>query len=292
MFGALVSSLRPHQWTKNLFVAAPLLFAKHLTNLPLLGRSLLAVFAFCLLSGAVYLINDLFDLEHDRAHPIKRLRPMASGRLPLPVAQTAAALLILASLGLTALLGLPCFACAAGYLIVNLAYSLHLKHMPFVDVLSIAAGFLLRVLPGALALAVVASPWLLICTFVLACLLGFGKRAHELANAGDTQRARARRPVLARYRLVSLITLLWVLAAATCVSYGLYTLSAHTRSFFGTSALVWTVPFVVLGVLRFLQLVRRHTRADSPTDAMLGDWPFLLNGALWGLATALIIYGL
>lgn len=292
MVAALFSSLRPHQWTKNLFVAAPLLFSKQLTTLPLLLRTLLAVVAFCLLSGAVYLINDLFDLEHDRAHPIKRLRAIASGRLPLAAAQTAAALLIVSSLGLAALLGLPCFACAAGYLIVNLAYSLHLKHLPFVDVLSIAAGFLLRVLAGAVALAVVASPWLLICTFVLACLLGFGKRAHELANAGDPRRAGARRPVLARYRLGSLIALLWALAAATCVSYGLYTVSSHTQRFFGTEALAWTVPFVVLGVLRFLQLVRRHTQAESPTDAMLRDWPFLLNAALWGLSTALVIYGL
>jgi decaprenyl-phosphate phosphoribosyltransferase len=289
VIGALIKSLRPHQWVlKNLpFVVAPLLFSKHLLHHEYVLRTGLAFLLFSLLSGSVYLVNDLFDLERDRAHPKKCHRPIASGRLPIPVARTAAALLIVASLGLSLLLGLPFFACAAGYLVLNLAYSLSLKHVPFVDVLSIAGGFLLRVESGALAISVRASPWLLTCTFVVACFLGFGKRAHELATAGD--RAGEQRAVLSRYRLPHLKVILWLFAAGTCAVYVLYTLSPHTRGFFGTGRLLYTSPFVLVGVVRFLTLVSKAT-ADSPTEEMLRDIPFMANLLLAALSTVLIIY--
>lgn len=291
MFGvALLQSLRPHQWVKNLFVAAPLLFSKHLLDLPYLLLTLASILLFSLLSGSVYLINDLFDIEKDRAHPRKRLRPIPSGRLPIPAARAAASLLIVISLGLSYLLGLPFFSCAAGYLILNLAYSLQLKQLPFIDVLSIAGGFLLRVLAGALAINVPASPWLLTCTFTLACYLGFGKRTHELASAGDEERAEAQRPALARYSLRGLVVVLWAMAAITCAAYALYTISPITQHFFGTDKLLYTTPFAAFGLLRFLLLVRRHTSTDSPTDAMLKDWPFITNLALWATAVVLIIY--
>jgi decaprenyl-phosphate phosphoribosyltransferase len=289
VIGALIKSLRPHQWVlKNLpFVVAPLLFSKHLLDPAYALRTGLAFLLFSLLSGSVYLVNDLFDLERDRAHPKKCLRPIASGRLPIPVARTAAALLIVASLGLSILLGLPFFACSASYLVLNLAYSLSLKHVPFVDVLSIAGGFLLRVESGALAINVPASPWLLICTFVVACFLGFGKRAHELATGGE--RAGEQRAVLSRYRLTHLKIILWLFAAGTCAVYVLYTLSPHTLEFFGTSRLLYTSPFVLFGVVRFLTLVSKTT-ADSPTEEMLRDIPFMANLVLAAVATVLIIY--
>jgi len=290
MVAALVSSLRPHQWIKNLFVAAPLLFSRHLLDPSYVLASAGAVGLFSVLSGSVYLVNDLFDIEKDRAHPVKRLRPIPSGRLPVAVAQSAAAGLIVVSLGLSLFFGLKFFACAAGYLILNLAYSLALKEIPFLDVLSIACGFVLRVLAGSTALEVFPSPWLLTCTFLLACYLGFGKRTHELASAGDEKRAKAQRPVLARYTLPHLIAILWILAILTCTSYGAYTLSPRTRQFFGTHNLIYTTPFALVGVLRFLRLVSRHTRANSPTDAMLGDRLFMTNLALWATTVVVIIY--
>ena len=288
MIGALLKSLRPHQWVKNLFVVAPLLFSKHLLEMDYVLTSALAFLLFSMLSGSVYLVNDIFDIEKDRAHPKKRLRPIPSGKLPLQAARTAAAVLILVSLGASLKPGLPFFACSASYLVLNLAYSLSLKHVPFVDVLSIAGGFLLRVLAGALAINVPPSPWLLICTFVLACFLGFGKRAHELASAGE--RAGEQRAVLSRYKLPHLRVMLWVLAAATCVAYVLYTLSAHTRQQFGTDRLLYTSPFAAFGVVRFLMLTGRESNADSPTDAMLRDIPFMANLVLWAAATVTVIY--
>jgi len=286
--GALIKSLRPHQWVKNLFVVAPLLFSKHLLD-PSYGLiSGLAFLMFGLLSGSVYLLNDIFDIDKDRAHPKKRNRPIPSGRLPLPVARTAAAVLTLASLAISIKLGLPFFACAAAYLVLNLSYSLSLKHVPFVDVLSIAGGFLLRVEAGALAINVVASPWLLTCTFALACFLGFGKRTHELASAGE--RAVEQRAVLSRYKLAHLKVILWVLAVGTCVAYVLYTLSPQTQLYFGTNRLLYTTPFAAFGVLRFLVLVSRKASAESPTDEMLRDLPFMANLVLWAAATVAIIY--
>jgi 4-hydroxybenzoate polyprenyltransferase len=273
---------------KNLFVVAPLLFSKHLLDLDYVALSAVALALFSLLSGSVYLVNDIFDIEKDRAHPRKRLRPIPSGQLPLQVARGAAALLILVSLGVSVRLGVPFFAAAAGYLVLNLAYSLALKHLPFVDVLSIAGGFLLRVEAGALAIDVPASPWLLICTFVLACYLGFGKRTHELATAGD--RASEQRAVLSRYRLGHLKAILWVLAAATVAAYVLYTVSPHTQHAFGTDRLLYTTPVAAFGVVRFLILVSTRTSGDSPTDEMLRDVPFMANLALWAAATVAIIY--
>jgi len=273
---------------KNLFVVAPLAFSKHLLD-PAYGLTSLSAFLlFGLLSGSVYLVNDIFDIEKDRAHPKKKLRPIASGKLPLSAARTAAAVLILVSLGFSLKLGLPFFACAAGYLLLMLAYSLSLKHIPFVDVLSIAGGFLLRVEAGALAIQVPASPWLLICTFVLACFLGFGKRTHELASAGD--RAAEQRAVLSRYKLSHLKVILWIFAIGTCVAYVLYTLSPQTQVFFGTNRLLYTSPFAAFGVVRFLTLVSRKAKKDSPTDEMLRDVPFMANLAIWAAVTVAIIY--
>lgn len=206
----------------------------------------------------------------------------------MAAAQTAAALLIVVTLGLSLLLGLPFFACTAGYLVLNLTYSLALKHVPFVDVLSIAGGFLLRVEAGALAISVPPSPWLLLCTCALASFLGFGKRTHELSTAGD--RASEQRTVLSRYNISHLKAILWILALGTCVAYVLYTLSPQTRRFFGTANLVYTSPFAVFGVIRFLTLVSKRASADSPTDEMLSDIPFMANLVFWAIATVLIIY--
>ena len=286
---ALIRALRPHQWVKNLFVAAPLVFGKALLLPEPALRVAAAVALFCLLSGAVYLINDLLDLEADRVHPKKCLRPLAHGDLGVGTARTTAALLLLGSIGCLWLLAPAVAACAGGYLLLNLAYSLQLKHAPFVDVLCIAAGFLLRVLAGAYAADVAPSVWLLSCTGLLAAFLGYGKRAHELGSSGD--RASAQRAVLGRYPAGILRAALYALGVATVATYVAYTQAAHTLAYFGTNKLIYTAPFVAFGVWRFLWIARRRTDAESPTAEMLRDRLFRANLVLWAIVSCAIIYG-
>lgn len=289
---AILRTLRPRQWVKNLFVAAALVFAKKLTDPALALRAGLAVLAFCLLSGAVYAFNDVRDLEADRRHPIKQHRPIASGALDRELALVMAAVLAAVALVGCAIMSWPLAAAATGYLANNLAYSLGLKRIAFLDVLLIAGGFLLRVWAGALAIDVPVSPWLLACTGLLACLLGFGKRAHELMQAeGSDRAAHDTRASLAGYRVRTLRLALALLAGATVVAYALYTQDDHTVGFFGTRALIVTVPFSAFGIFRFLQLALWRPREESPTDAVLRDWPFLVNLVAWGAVVVAIIYG-
>jgi 4-hydroxybenzoate polyprenyltransferase len=277
---------------KNLFVAAPLVFSKNLGDVDLAVREGLAVLAFCLLSGAVYAFNDVRDVAADRRHPTKRARPIAAGELGERTALVMAAVLAACALAACAALDLQLAGAAGGYLANNLFYSLRLKRVPFLDVVLIAGGFLLRVWAGALAIAVPVSPWLLACTGLLAGLLGFGKRAHELMQATSGARDAAdTRASLAGYRAHHLRWALLLLAAATSAAYALYTQDGHTVAFFGTRSLVFTVPFCVLGIARFLQLTLWRPREESPTDAILRDWPFLLNLAAWGATVVAIIYG-
>lgn len=285
---AILQSLRPHQWIKNLFVAAPLLFSKHLFHAQSIGVTLFVFLLFSTLSGAVYLVNDIFDLEKDRAHPLKSKRPIPSGRLPIGMAQLSAAILILAGLAASLLINVPFFACTAGYLLLNFSYSLALKRVPFVDVLCIAGGFLLRVEGGAIAISVPVTPWLMACTFLLACFLGFGKRYHELNTSGN--KAVRQRTVLAYYNTTSLKWVLYGLAVATSAVYVLYTVSLHAQHYFGNAHLVYTSVFAMFGVIRFVFLVSKKTSAESPTDAMLRDSPFIINLMLWLGATIVIIY--
>jgi 4-hydroxybenzoate polyprenyltransferase len=287
---ALLEAARPRQWVKNLFVAAPLVFAKRLGDLVELKRAVFATAIFCALSSAVYLWNDCVDIEKDRAHPTKRKRPIPSGRLAVAHARTAAATLAAGGLALGLLLS-PSFATAAAtYLALNLAYSHYIKQVAYLDVLCIAACFLLRVAAGALAIDVEASPYLLVCTGLLACFLGFGKRAHELEAADTLEKAAEQRSVLSGYRPDLLGWALWLTGAATFAAYVLYTRAEHTRAFFHTTRMLWTAPFAAFGLVRFYVLVRRTGCADSPTDMMLKDLLFVMNLVLWTAATTLIIY--
>lgn len=279
--------MRPHQWVKNLFVVAPLVFAKELFDPSAALRTLLAFALFCLASSTVYYLNDLADLEADRAHPVKRHRPLASGQVPVGLARNVALAMALVAVGGGLALGVTFLAVVVTYLVLNLAYSARLKRVPYVDVLSIAAGFELRVLGGSYAAQVHPSTYLLVVTFLLATFLGFGKRMHELGEAGSRGRQRA---VLEAYHPSTLQVLLHTTAFATVVAYVLYTLDPTTRLFFGTRFLVVTSPFTLFGVLRFLHLVRHRPEAESPTEEMLRDWPFLLNLALWAVAVTLVIY--
>jgi decaprenyl-phosphate phosphoribosyltransferase len=284
----LLETCRPHQWIKNLFVAAPLVFARRIDDPTALRRTVVAVICFCLLSSAVYFLNDIVDVERDRAHPLKRQRPLASGALPLAAGRAVAGLLAVGALALAAVVSPALAAVSVGYLALNLAYSLRLKAIPFVDVTCISLGYGLRVLGGAFAIAVPPSGWLMSCTLLLAALLGFGKRAHELRVAGDKRATQ--RVVLDRYRPGVLRALLVVLSAMTIAGYAAYTVSPHAVAAFSTRTLVFTVPFVAFGVLRFLRITLRKTDAESPTDSMLRDVPFVANLALYAVAIVLIIY--
>ena len=289
MLAAVLKSARPHQWVKNLFfVAAPLVFARRLDDAMALLHTAVAVAAFCLISSAVYLLNDLVDVEKDRAHPLKRLRPIASGALTVRAAKAAAVILGVTGLLASLSLGLLTAAIAAAYLVQNLAYSFRLKHVPFIDVASIAAGFLLRVLAGAAAIPVSPSFWLLMCTLLLASFLGFGKRAHELRTSGN--RGGDQRKVLERYNPRVLRFLIHLLAILTIAAYVGYTQSYHALTFFGTRRLILTVPFVAFGVFRFIWITRGKVDSESPTDSMLSDAPFMINLLGYAVAILAIIY--
>lgn len=296
MLVGLVRAMRPHQWVKNLFVLAPLVFAQELFDAPMALRALAAFGLFCLASSTVYLLNDLGDVEADRAHPVKRNRPIASGAVPERVARNAAF-----ALGATALIGalalhpwgtsaapIPWFALTiAGYVVLNLAYSARLKRVAYVDVLCIATGFELRVLGGAAAALVPPSAYLIVVTFLLATFLGFGKRMHELRQG---EAAHKQRSVLRAYGKSTLTGLLFATGILTLVTYGTYTLDPHTANQLGTKWLILTTPFTAFGVLRFLHLVRGRPHAESPTEEMLRDKPFLANLFLWAGAVLAVIY--
>ncbi len=274
---ALLKTIRPHQWVKNLFVAAALVFSRHLTNPEYVLRTAVALLAFCLLSGAVYCFNDLRDVEADRAHPTKKNRPIASGALSERAALISSILLAVVALGACLVLSWKLAAIAALYLAQNVAYSLKLKQIAFIDVGVIATGFILRVLAGAAAIDVPASGWLLICTALLATFLGLGKRAHELAWAERTGQAHETRASLAGYRIPVVRAAMFVIGLVTCAAYLAYTVDPHTVEFFKTDELPYSSPFVVLGILRFLALALWWPKDESPTEAMLKDPWFLLN---------------
>lgn len=287
---ALLRTLRPHQWIKNVFVAAPLVFSRQLGDLGAVLTTALAVLAFCALSGAVYAFNDVRDADADRLHPTKHRRPIAAGHLSERTALTWSALLAVVALGGCLLIHWKLAAFAAAYLVQNIAYTLRLKEIAFVDVSFIASGFLLRVLAGAAAIAVPASGWLLVCTALLAMFLGFGKRSHELAWAERTGRATATRAALAGYRLEVLHVAMIVLAITTCGAFLFYTLDPHTIEYFGTNKLALSTPFVALGILRFLSLALWWPKDESPTEAMLKDRWFLLDLAAAVVTMLYVIY--
>jgi decaprenyl-phosphate phosphoribosyltransferase len=287
MLVPLIKSARPHQWVKNLFVAAPLVFARLISDPSAVAHTGLAVVAFCLLSSAVYFINDLVDIEKDRVHPVKRNRPIPSGAVPIAVARAFAPALAVGAMVIGVLLGPSFMAAAMAYLLLNLGYSLGLKKIPFVDVGCISLGFLLRVLAGSVAIPVHPSKWLLGCTLLLSALLGFGKRTHELRVSGNG--GSAQRDVLSKYQLSTLQRLLVVLGVLTSVTYLAYTQSIHAHAFLGARPLVLTVPFVVFGVFRFIWITSRKLDAESPTDSMLRDWPFVVNLILYAVAILLLV---
>lgn len=288
----LLETMRPHQWVKNVFVLAPVVFAKDLFQYRLFLRAAGAFGVFCLLAGAVYTINDLADAEADREHPFKRYRPIASGRVSTNAARALAIALVVLGLG-GAAYGPPAFlAVAATYFVLNLAYSFRLKNFPYIDVGIIASGFVLRVLAGGFGTHIHISNYLVACTALLALFLGFGKRRHEYTAAESEAKKKKQRVSLAGYTGRGLDIALGITGIATVITYLAYTLDARTRAFFQSDYLWPTTLFVVLAVLRFLHLVRSRTRSESPTQEMLKDGPFVAAVLLWVMVVIWIVYNL
>ena len=285
---ALLASLRPRQWVKNLFVFAGVIFSQQLLT-PRVWPALAAFAIFCGLSGAIYLFNDVADVDKDRLHPSKRRRPVASGALPIGAA-IAFGILLLAGCLAAAFRLSPAFGLVAlFYGALLTAYSVWLKHLVILDVLTVATGFVLRAVAGAVAVDVEISGWLLICTILIALFLALGKRRHEYRSlTGD---AAAHRPILAEYSEGFLDQMISVVTASTVTTYALYTMSPETVAKFHTRLLPLTLPFVLYGIFRYLYLLYRRDLGGNPSDLLVTDRGLLLDALLWMLATLAIIYG-
>jgi 4-hydroxybenzoate polyprenyltransferase len=276
---AAVSALRPRQWTKNLLLFAGILFAAEPARI---GRALAAFAIYCAASSAAYLFNDLRDLPHDRMHPVKRLRPLARGELPVPTAVALAVGLAAAAIAGAAALGLADLAFLLGFLALQAAYSLRLKHVVLLDVMTIGGLFVIRSAAGAEAVRVRISPWLLLCTALLALFLALAKRRGELLLVGAARTPG--RPVLEGYSLTLVDQLVAVVASSTVISYSLYTFTARD-----SKAMMATIPFVLFGVFRYLLLIHREDAGEEPEQVLLSDLPILLTVGLWALTAALIL---
>lgn len=284
---AVIVSVRPRQWVKNLFLFAGLLFTRQLFT-PLFWTALGGFALFCALSGAVYLLNDVADADKDRLHPTKRLRPIAAGRLSRRAALGIGVLILLGALAGSFALSFQFGLVAFAYGGLLTAYSIWFKHQVILDVLILAIGFVLRAVAGAVAIDVEISGWLLICTLQIALFLALGKRRHEYLTLQAA--ASSHRPILAEYGEGFLDQMIAVVTASTVTAYALYTMSPETVAKFDTHLLPLTLPFVLYGIFRYLYLLYRRDLGGSPSDLLLGDRALLVNAILWGLAVLVILY--
>ena len=274
---AALVALRPRQWSKNLLLFAGIIFAAKVGDWARWGEAATAFAAYCAASSAAYLVNDVRDAPHDRRHPLKRLRPVARGELSPRAALLLAGGLVVLAVALVALLGLTSVAFLAGFLALQAAYSFGLKHVVLIDVLAIAALFVIRSAAGAEAVDVRISPWLLVCTALLALFLALAKRRGELMLTGTA------RPVLEGYSLPLVDQLITITVACTIAAYSVYTITAHSP------ALAATIPFVVFGLFRYLLLVQRDDLGEEPENVLLTDRPLIVAISLWAVTAAAIL---
>ncbi len=283
----LIKTMRPRQWVKSIIVYAALVFDGKLLDLDLFLKTTLIFAAFCLISSAVYIMNDLVDIEKDRQHPRKRLRPLASGQLDPRLAAATAVVLGIISLGAAFWLSFWAGVVLVVYLIQNVAYSFWLKNVVIVDVMVLSLGFLLRVVAGVVVVQVTNfSPWLYICVTLLALFLGFGKRRHEIVLLeGDASNHRAS---LAEYNLPLLDQIITIITTSTLVAYTFYSFDAATA--LAHNKMLVTVPFVFYFIARYLYLVHVKHQGGAPDELLLEDKPLLVNSALWALTVVVLIY--
>ena len=287
--GYIVASMRLQQWIKNLFIFAALVFSANLFNAGDIILTVEGFFIFCLTASGVYLFNDVVDIERDKLHPIKSKRALPSGKLSKQAAISASAFLLLVGFitayGLKAEFGIILLS----YIVINVLYTYQLKRVVILDVMTIAAGFVLRVVAGAVLINVPTSEWLIICMILLSLFLGFSKRRHEikiLENSANTHRS-----VLQHYSPYFLDQMIGIVTATTVMSYALYTISEETVNKFGTKHLIYTVPFVLYGIFRYLYLVHKKDEGGDPTRLVVTDIPLLCNIILWIITVSIIIYG-
>jgi 4-hydroxybenzoate polyprenyltransferase len=288
---AVIKLARPKQWVKNIFVFTALIFAGLVFDPSAIVTTLLTFASFCLASSSIYYLNDYKDVDEDRKHPTKKLRPLASGALPAPVGLIGFVVLLASSIAIPLLfLNTPVTLVIGFYIALNFAYSLGLKHVVIIDVIVIATGFVLRILAGAAALAVLPSAWLILCGVMISLFLGFTKRRAEVVLLGD--RASEHRRVLAHYSTAFLDQMISIVTAATVVGYVLYTVDERTVELVGSRALILSVPLVLYGIFRYLYLVYHAESGGDPTRTVFTDIPILLTGTLWGiLCTTVILFG-
>ena len=285
---ALVTAARPKQWIKNFFLFAPLLFSRHLFELQTISLSAIGFLLFSLAASCIYLFNDVIDREKDKLHPVKSKRPIASGLLPITWVVVAVCITvpIVAIIALSVDVHFGIALC--GYLLLNTIYTLFLKEVVIIDVMTIAASFVLRIVSGALIIEVPISEWLLICTSLLALFLGFSKRRHEITVM--EHKAHDHRPVLLEYSTYFLDQMTSLVTAATLISYILYTVAEETVTKFHSKNLLITSPFVLYGLFRYLYLIHQKQSGGDPTTELMSDKPLLADIALWAIAVAIIIY--
>ena len=287
MLVALLKTMRPRQWTKNAFIFAALVFDKQLVIPNSVLRTVAGFLLFCLISSAVYIFNDLSDVEADRAHPDKRNRPIASGKLPVGVAWGAGIVLVILSVGLGYVLSPAFAAVVAFYFLLNLAYSRWLKHILILDVLIIAAGFVLRVVAGVALIQVERfSPWLYVVMSLLSLFLGFGKRRAELAVLADD--AASHRKVLNGYTIPLLDEYIMIVSGTTIVAYSFYTFSAPNVP--ANHSMMLSIPFVVYAIFRYMYLVEVKHAGGAPEEILLSDRPFQVGLALWAAVVLIVFY--
>lgn len=283
-------SMRPKQWTKNVLLFAPLVFSQNLFDSVLLLKTVFAFIIFCLISGSIYIFNDIIDIEKDRKHPRKSKRPLASGQLQKrDLLIPAVIVMVLSLVSAFLLLNVLFLISAIAYIMLQIAYSTLLKHIVILDVFSISAGFLLRVVAGAEAIEVTFSTWLLFCTILLSLFLALSKRRHELILLEDN--AIDHRKILFEYSPHLLDQMISIVTTATVIAYILYTISDETVAKFGTDNLKYTVPFVLYGIFRYLYLIHQKKEGGSPEWILLNDKPILFTVVLYGAVSTLIVYG-
>lgn len=284
----IAASMRPHQWIKNFFLFAALVFSGHLFILDAFVTAVAGFFCFSVVASSIYLFNDIQDVENDRLHPEKRNRPLPAGKLSIGAARSAFVVLGIAGLGGSYALGFGFFALTLFYFLLNIAYSIRLKDVVILDVMTIAAGFVIRVGAGAVLIDVPTSEWLLICTVLLSLFLGFSKRRYEMTVLES--QAGSHRSVLRHYSPYFLDQMIGIVTASTVMSYALYTISEETVRKFGTTRLIYTVPFVLYGIFRYLYLVHKKEEGGNPTRLAVSDIPLLVNIILWIATASFIIY--
>lgn len=280
--------MRPYQWSKNLFIFAGLIFSQKLLHGPLLLRTALAFCTFCLLTGGIYIINDVLDVKEDRLHPTKKTRPIAAGQVSITLALSTAILFLIMALVLSYTLSTDLGNISLIYVLLMVCYSLFLKKMVILDVLVIAMGFILRVVAGTVLIGVTISSWLLTCTIFLSLCLALGKRRYELSLAQSG--SEGHRDVLQQYSLRFLDQLIAVVAASTLLSYALYTMSEATVEKFGSERLIFTIPFVVYGLFRYLYLIYVRKEGGNPGMDLFTDPALLIDVILWVCVAGWILY--